>query len=119
MHPAGHLINTFIVRGFVTLVPVYLLGLPPRVSSCAFLVMGIHRASFPIPTSICAGWLNYLFVGPELHRYHHSADVKEAGNYATALSILADVFLGPSFTVSGNADRGRRRGRTSIRAQGK
>ncbi len=40
-----------------------------------------------------AGWFNYLFVGPELHRYHHSADLREAQNYAVVLSLI-DVLFG-------------------------
>lgn len=93
MHPAGHPINTFIVRGFVTIVPVYLLGLPPEGIVIAFLIMGIQGIISHTNIDLRAGWLNYIFVGSELHRYHHSADVDEAGNYATALSIL-DVLFG-------------------------
>ena len=39
------------------------------------------------------GWFNYLFAGPELHRYHHSAASHEARNYASTLSIF-DLVLG-------------------------
>ena len=35
-----------------------------------------------------AGWFNYLFVGTELHRYHHSANLAESKNYAATLSLL-------------------------------
>src|SRR6266705_2446143 len=39
-----------------------------------------------------AGWFNYLFVGTELHRYHHSARLDESKNYAATLSILDLAF---------------------------
>lgn len=93
MHPAGHPINTFIVRGIITLVPVYLLGLPPEGIIIALLVMGIQGIVSHSNLDLRAGWFNYIFVGSELHRYHHSADIKEAGNFATALSIL-DILFG-------------------------
>jgi sterol desaturase/sphingolipid hydroxylase (fatty acid hydroxylase superfamily) len=93
MHPAGHPINTFIVRGIITLVPVYLLGLPPEGIVIALLVMGIQGIVSHSNLDLRAGWFNYIFVTSELHRYHHSADIKEAGNFATALSIL-DILFG-------------------------
>jgi sterol desaturase/sphingolipid hydroxylase (fatty acid hydroxylase superfamily) len=93
MHPAGHPLTTFFVRGFVTILPVYLLGLPPTGIVIALLVMGIQGIISHSNLDLRAGWFNYIFVGAELHRYHHSADLKEAGNYATALSIL-DILFG-------------------------
>jgi sterol desaturase/sphingolipid hydroxylase (fatty acid hydroxylase superfamily) len=93
MHPAGHPINTFIVRGLVTILPLYLLGLTPEAVVLTNLAIGVQGIISHSNLDLRAGWLNYIFVGPELHRYHHSADSREAGNYATALSIL-DVLFG-------------------------
>ncbi len=39
-----------------------------------------------------AGWFNGVLVGTELHRFHHSADVAEAGNYAAVFSIWDRIF---------------------------
>ena len=93
MHPAGHPLSTFFVRGFVTILPVYLLGLPPTGIVLALLVIGIQGIISHSNLDLRAGLFNYIFVGAELHRYHHSADLEEAGNYATALSIL-DILFG-------------------------
>jgi sterol desaturase/sphingolipid hydroxylase (fatty acid hydroxylase superfamily) len=41
---------------------------------------------------IRAGFLNYVFVGTELHRFHHSANVNEAKNYGQIISIWDLVF---------------------------
>src|SRR5207247_10960014 len=41
---------------------------------------------------IRAGWFNYLLVGTELHRFHHSANLSESKNYAVTLSFLDVVF---------------------------
>jgi sterol desaturase/sphingolipid hydroxylase (fatty acid hydroxylase superfamily) len=39
-----------------------------------------------------AGWFNYLFMGTELHRFHHSANVDEAKNYAATFSFWDRLF---------------------------
>jgi sterol desaturase/sphingolipid hydroxylase (fatty acid hydroxylase superfamily) len=39
-----------------------------------------------------AGWLNYLLVGPELHRYHHSAALSESRNYGATLPLFDLLF---------------------------
>ena len=41
---------------------------------------------------IRAGWFNYLFVGTELHRFHHSASLTESKNYALTLSFIDIIF---------------------------
>lgn len=38
------------------------------------------------------GWLNYIVVGPEQHRLHHSTDPSEAGHFGAELSIWDHVF---------------------------
>ena len=38
------------------------------------------------------GWFNYIFVGTELHRYHHSAEINESKNYGATLSIYDQLF---------------------------
>ena len=41
---------------------------------------------------IRAGWFNYLLVGTELHRFHHSANLSESKNYAVTLSFIDIIF---------------------------
>ncbi|MGO1068923.1 sterol desaturase family protein [Lysobacter sp. CA199] len=38
------------------------------------------------------GWLNYIVVGPEQHRLHHSTDPSEAGHFGAELSLWDHVF---------------------------
>ncbi len=52
----------------------------------------IRIADSTDPAITPAGWLNYIFVGTELHRYHHSADVSEARNYGATLSVFDRLF---------------------------
>ena len=93
MHPAGHPINTFIVRGLVTILPLYLLGASAETVVLANLVIGIQGLFSHTNLDLRAGWFNYVFIGTELHRYHHSADMEESGNYAVALSLI-DILFG-------------------------
>ena len=39
-----------------------------------------------------AGFLNYIFIGTELHRFHHSANINESKNYGQIISIWDIVF---------------------------
>ncbi len=92
MHVAGHPINIFLVRGFVNLLPLYLLGANPETVLIANLIVTLQGLVSHLNLDLRAGWFNYLFVGTELHRYHHSARLDESKNYAATLSILDLAF---------------------------
>ena len=93
MHPASHPIYTFLVQALATILPLYLLGLSPEAVILVNLVIGVQGIVSHSNLDLRLGWLNYVLVGPELHRYHHSAELKEAGNYAIALPVI-DVLFG-------------------------
>ena len=93
MHPASHPIYTVLIRAVATILPLYLLGLTSEAVILVNLVIGVQGIISHSNLDFRAGWFNRLFVGPELHRYHHSADLKEAGNYAVALSLI-DILFG-------------------------
>lgn len=40
----------------------------------------------------CMGWLSYVLAGTETHRYHHSANLLQAGNYGATLMIYDLLF---------------------------
>lgn len=42
--------------------------------------------------NIKAGFLNYIFIGTESHRFHHSSNLKEAQNYGNTLAIWDIIF---------------------------
>jgi len=92
MHPASHPIYTFLVRALATILPLYLLGLTPEAVILVNLTIGVQGIISHSNLDLRAGWFNYVFVGAELHRYHHSADLKEAGNYAVAFSFIDMLF---------------------------
>jgi sterol desaturase/sphingolipid hydroxylase (fatty acid hydroxylase superfamily) len=92
MHPAGHPINGFIVRGLATIIPLYVLGASADAIVLTNLVIGLQGLVSHCNLDMRAGWFNHIFVGAELHRYHHSADPAEGRNYAVCLSILDQLF---------------------------
>jgi sterol desaturase/sphingolipid hydroxylase (fatty acid hydroxylase superfamily) len=92
MHPASHPINGFIVRALVTLLPLYYLGASPETVLLFSTIVTFQALISHCNVDIRAGWFNYLLVGTELHRFHHSANFSESKNYAVTLSFLDVIF---------------------------
>ena len=93
MHAVFHPFNAIIVQGLVITLPIWLMGYGLRAVAMFMMINGLHGVISLFNVDIRAGWMNYIFVGPEIHRYHHSADVNEAKNFGNTLSIY-DVLLG-------------------------
>lgn len=93
MHAVFHPFNAIIVRLVVQLLPVWVLGYSPEAAFAIGSIIGLHGTVSHLNLDVRAGWLNYVFVGPELHRYHHAADGPRATNFGTALSVF-DWLLG-------------------------
>ncbi|HEY0663193.1 MAG TPA: sterol desaturase family protein [Thiobacillaceae bacterium] len=91
MHGVAHPINTIVVRAIMTL-PLFLLGFSAEALFIANLVVGLQGFVSHFNVDIRTGWLNYLLVGTELHRYHHSADPSEGKNYAAVVSLWDLLF---------------------------
>ena len=100
MHPASHPINGFIVRGLVTLLPLYYLGATPETVLLFSTIVTFQALISHCNVDIRAGWFNYLFVGTELHRFHHSANLSESKNYAVTLSFI-DIMFGTFYCRPG------------------
>ncbi len=92
MHAVFHPLNAVILRPLAMILPVWALGYDPLVVTLFVMVNGMHGLVSHFNVDMRMGWLNYLFVGPELHRYHHSADFDEAKNYGATLSVFDQLF---------------------------
>jgi len=92
MHVAGHPINAILVQGVIIVVPIWLMGYSEIAVTVFLMINSMHGllSHFNVDTRI--GLMNYLFIGPELHRYHHSAKVSEGKNYGATLSIYDLLF---------------------------
>lgn len=92
---ANHNVHQFLDSALhlgVTHLPVFLLGLsqPAVFAAIVFRVVQSYGAHANIDVDL--GWLNYLVVGPEQHRLHHSAEPHELGHYAVELPLWDLVF---------------------------
>ena len=92
MHAVFHPINALIIQTFAMTLPIWLAGYDQRVVTLFLMINSMHGLISHFNVDVRMGWANYLFVGPEQHRYHHSADVSEAKNYGTTLSVFDIVF---------------------------
>jgi sterol desaturase/sphingolipid hydroxylase (fatty acid hydroxylase superfamily) len=68
------------------------LGLSPQAAFAAMLLIDLQTIISHFNVDARAGRLNFLFIGTELHRNHHSADFAEAKNYGSVLSIWDLLF---------------------------
>jgi sterol desaturase/sphingolipid hydroxylase (fatty acid hydroxylase superfamily) len=92
MHVVSHPINLVIVRALVMIPPLYYLGVSAETVLLFNVINNLQGLVSHCNVDLRAGWFNYLFVGTELHRYHHSAAIEESKNYAATLSIIDIVF---------------------------
>ncbi len=92
MHAVFHPFNAILVRLFVQLLPLWILGFDPQAVLGYGSVIALHGTISHFNVDMRMGWLNYVFVGPELHRYHHSAESFEATNYGATLSVFDLLF---------------------------
>jgi len=92
MHGVAHPINAIIARSIFTL-PLFFLGFSVETVFVVNLVVGLQGLVSHFNADIRAGWMNYILVGAELHRYHHSDDPGEAKNYG-AVTPVWDLLFG-------------------------
>jgi sterol desaturase/sphingolipid hydroxylase (fatty acid hydroxylase superfamily) len=93
MHPAMHPINFLLVQGVIRVPLFFFLGISPEAIFAATALIGLQSLVSHCNVDLRAGGWNYLFVGTELHRFHHSAAREDTGNFAVVLSFL-DVLFG-------------------------
>jgi sterol desaturase/sphingolipid hydroxylase (fatty acid hydroxylase superfamily) len=92
MHAVFHPVNAFLVQICVMVMPIWLAGYDQRAVTLFMMINGLHGLISHFNVDVRMGWANYIFVGTELHRYHHSADVAEAKNYGATLSVYDQLF---------------------------
>ena len=87
MHPLNQIIS-------FALIQFALISLGASAESIFMVnaLMGFHGLISHFNVDIRAGWLNYIFISTELHRYHHSANITESKNYGGFLTIWDLVF---------------------------
>ena len=91
MHVVGHPLNSIISVAISSGV-VLLMGASQEAIFVLLLFRGLQGWVSHFNVDIRAGLLNYIFVGTELHRLHHSADVHEAKNYGVFTPFWDIIF---------------------------
>lgn len=92
MHVAGHPINAVIVQTMVIVLPIWLMGYDQSVVTLFLMLNAMHGLISHFNVDVRLGYLNYIFIGPETHRYHHSARMSEAKNYGATISLYDQMF---------------------------
>lgn len=91
MHAVFNPINAFLTASIIQ-IPLILLGISPEAALAATLLIDLQSLVSHFNVDIRAGFLNYIFIGTETHRYHHSANIDEAKNFGNTLAIWDLIF---------------------------
>lgn len=87
-HPAEKLLHWSLDT-----VPFLLLGVAPEVLAGYFLLYAVNGLFQHSNVRLRGGWLNYLVAGPELHRWHHARDPRQAAcNFSNTTCVWDLVF---------------------------
>lgn len=86
-HPVNALISAVLIQS-----TLLLLGMSPESVFAAVLIIDLQTMVSHFNVDIRAGFLNYVFIGTELHRHHHSARIEEAKNFGTVIPLWDLVF---------------------------
>lgn len=92
MHPAGHPLNDLVVRQGLSVGLIALMGFNAEAAFLFSVIVAVGGLFSHFNLDVRAGWLNYLFVSTELHRFHHSADPAQGKNYGVATPFWDIVF---------------------------
>jgi sterol desaturase/sphingolipid hydroxylase (fatty acid hydroxylase superfamily) len=91
MHAVFHPANAFVTAAIIQ-TPLILIGVSPEATLAASVLIDLQSLVSHFNVDLRAGILNYVFIGTETHRYHHSANAKDAGNYGNTLAIWDQLF---------------------------
>lgn len=92
IHAVGHPLELLLTNVVLMLGLPLALGCTPEVTFLFLVFANSIGVVSHVNADLRLGWLNYLFVGPESHRFHHSTNTREAGNYAAVLPVFDLLF---------------------------
>jgi sterol desaturase/sphingolipid hydroxylase (fatty acid hydroxylase superfamily) len=82
-----------LINQTIEFAPIVLLGAAPEVALWKGAVSAIWGMYIHANLDVRAGWLQLVLNGPEMHRWHHSADEADgAYNYGTKLAVWDWLF---------------------------
>jgi sterol desaturase/sphingolipid hydroxylase (fatty acid hydroxylase superfamily) len=90
MHGVFHPFDELVVRFVLALAVFRFLGFAPNATYIALVIIGTVGIISHTNADIRLWVFNHVLIGPETHRYHHSAE--HHGNYGAVTSIWDQVF---------------------------
>jgi sterol desaturase/sphingolipid hydroxylase (fatty acid hydroxylase superfamily) len=90
MHQVFNPIDLLVSRFVISLIVFKFTGIEPDAAFIAIAVLGLQQTVSHVNSDLRTGWLNYVLIGTETHRYHHAA--AESGNYGSVVPLWDMVF---------------------------
>jgi sterol desaturase/sphingolipid hydroxylase (fatty acid hydroxylase superfamily) len=90
MHQVFHPLDLLVSRFVISLLVFKFSGTGPDAAFIAVAVLGLQQTISHVNSDIRTGWLNYVLIGTETHRYHHA--VAAPGNYGSVVPLWDIVF---------------------------
>ena len=94
-----------LINQTIEFAPIILLGASPETAVYKGTVSAVWGMYIHSNIDIRSGWLQYIINGPEMHRWHHSDDNKQAHNknFSTKLAVWDWIFKTAYFPVNKKA----------------
>ncbi|MDJ0344692.1 sterol desaturase family protein [Streptomyces sp. H10-C2] len=94
MHQVFHPLDLLVSRFVIALVVFRFSGIEPDAAFIAIVVLGLQQTVSHMNSDLRTGWLNYLLIGTETHRYHHaSGERRNYGSVVPLWDILFNTFV--------------------------
>lgn len=94
-----------IINQTIEFAPIVLLGAAPEVAVYKGAISAVWGMFIHSNLNVRLGWLQYVFNGPEMHRWHHERDLRiYFANYSTKLAIW-DWIFGTAFFPDPNKEK--------------
>lgn len=90
MHQVFHPLDLLVSRFAIALVVFKFTGIGPDAAFITIAVLGLQQTVSHVNSDIRTGWLNYLLIGTETHRYHHAAEAR--ANYGSVVPVWDILF---------------------------
>jgi sterol desaturase/sphingolipid hydroxylase (fatty acid hydroxylase superfamily) len=90
MHQVFSPVDLIVSRFVIALIVFKLTGMSSDAAFIATAVLGLQQTVSHVNTDLRTGWLNYVLIGAETHRFHHAAG--ERGNYGSVVPFWDMLF---------------------------
>jgi sterol desaturase/sphingolipid hydroxylase (fatty acid hydroxylase superfamily) len=87
-----HALELFLTQVIIIYASLYLLGAAPATIGIIAVLDSVWGMWIHANVDVRSGWLQRIINGPEMHRYHHSANVAQDVNFASKLACWDWMF---------------------------